>query len=563
MAQFGFKIPSFSSFASVSNPCVKAAITSHTVARDTSARSEDACGAELWNDAIIAVVADGVGRAECAAEAAQRVVSGAIQNFKARPRTWSLHKALEEFVRLSNRTLNQESQARFERPELVTTAAMVAIEGSQLAGLNVGDSRVYRLRNGALSQLSFDHTVDGELMAHVLTQAIGLQPDITPHFFQGEVEPGDAVLLCSDGVTKQLPDETLAELLQRGATARVIVQAAVEHATPETADDTTAIVIRIQDTSHPGHVQLHVPEALRAGDVIDGYELVRPFGPNERTWIAQQGSTKVVMKFAPREARDNEAIHNQFVKEIWSLTRLQADYFIRAFVPAENKTLCYCMEYIEAPNLKEFLHGATLASGEAVALAKFLLDAAQFLLRFDLVHGDLKPENILVLKDGPAARFKLIDFGSINEIFTVTSRAGTPSYLAPERFHGAPCTERTEVFAIGVILYQTLTGAFPFGEVEPFQTPVFRAPKRPTLLNANIPPWLEAVVLRALAVKPEERYQSFSEMKFDLENPAKVQPFFDRDAPLLERNPVLFYKIAFAISALLNLWLAWKVIFGK
>ena len=541
---------------------MKAIITTHGVPRGP-APSEDACAAELWNDAIIAVVADGVGQAECAAEAAQRIVSSTLQNFKARPRTWSLQKALEEFARLSNRTLHQESLTRFERLELVSTAAIVAIEGPRLVGLNVGDSRVYHLRGEELRQLSLDHAETTPGLEHVLTQAMGLQPDVAPHVFQCAVEPGDVVLLCSDGITKQLPDDELLRRLQGGVTARTLVQGAVERATVETMDDTTAVVIRLQDLSHPGTVQLRVPETLSAGEVFDGCELLRPFGTNERTWIARQGDKQVVMKFAPREARDNEAIHNQFVKEIWSLTRLQADYFIRAFVPPANETLCYCMEYVEAPNLKEFLRGATLASEDSVALLKFLLNAAQFLVRLDLVHGDLKPENILVLKDGATLRFKLIDFGSINEIFSVTSRAGTPSYLAPERFHHAPCTERTEVFALGVILYESLTGAFPYGEIEPFQTPVFRRVRRPALINANVPPWLEAVALRAVAAKPEQRYQSFSEMKFDLEHPAKVRPYFEASAPLLERNPVLFYKIAFALSLLLNAWLVWRWLSGK
>ena len=542
---------------------MKAVLTTHGVAREAASENQDAAGAEIWNDAIIAVVADGVGSAEMGGEAARRVVASTLQNFKARPRTWSLQKALEEFTRLANRTLYQESMARLERPELVSTAAIVAIEGTHLAGLNVGDSRVYRLRAGALTLLSRDQTESGPGLEHVLTQAVGLQPDLAPHFFQCDVVQGDVILLCTDGVTNNLPDDALAAVLQGAAAARNVVQAALERTTPETADDTTAVVLRVLDTSHPGHVQLVIPDTLRAGEVIDGCQLICPFGTNERTWIAQLEDKKVVIKFPPREARENEAVHNQFVKEIWSVTRLQAEHFTRAFTPPDNRTLCYCMEYVEAPNLKEFLRGTTLASEDAVALLKFLLEAAQFLVRLDLVHGDLKPENILVLKEGDALGFKLIDFGSINEIFSVTSRAGTPSYLAPERFHGAACAEPTEVFALGVILHEALTGAYPYGEVEPFQTPVFRAARRPSALNANIPPWLESVVLRAVAVRPEQRYQSFSEMKFDLEHPAKVRPFFEASAPLLERNPVLFYKIAFALSLLLNAWLVWRWLSGK
>ncbi|HEY0548140.1 MAG TPA: bifunctional protein-serine/threonine kinase/phosphatase [Verrucomicrobiae bacterium] len=540
---------------------MKTDITSFSAARKAGQPNQDACGAECWNDAVIAVVADGVGAAELAGEAAARVVSATMQNFCARPRTWSLPRALEEFTRLINRTLHQESMARTGRVEMVSTATIVAIEGTQLCGLNAGDSRAYRLRGDELRLLSRDHTEDGRDMGHVLTQAVGLQSDIAPHYFQCDIEQGDVILLCTDGVTVNVPEEDLREALQRGASGRNLVQSALERATPETLDDATAVVLRVRDTSHPGRVSLEIPDTLRAGTVIDGCELLEPFGQNERTWIARCDGAKVVMKFAPREARENETIRNQFVKELWSISRLQADYFTRAFVPEPNRTLCYCMEYIEAPTLKEFLRGGTLDAESAVTLMIFLLDAAQFLVRFDLTHGDLKPENILVWRENGMLRCKLIDFGSINEIFSVTTRAGTPSYLAPERFTGVPCSERTEVFALGVILHEVLTGEFPYGEIEPFQTPVFRAPRSPSARNALIPPWLEAVVLRAIAARPEQRYQSFSEMKFELENPTKVRPFFQHNAPLLERNPVLFYKIAFVLSLLLNAWLVWRLLF--
>src|SRR5207253_3227564 len=110
-----------------------------------------------------------------------------------------------------------------------------------------------------------------------------------------------------------------------------------------------------------------------------------------------------------------------------------------------------------------------LAVDEAVALGKFLVEASQHLLRFDLVHGDIKPENVLVITGYDRLSFKLIDLGSATEIFSITSRAGTASYLAPERFHNAPISERTEVFAIGVTLYEALTRAFPYGEIERYQ----------------------------------------------------------------------------------------------
>jgi serine/threonine protein kinase len=190
-----------------------------------------------------------------------------------------------------------------------------------------------------------------------------------------------------------------------------------------------------------------------------------------------------------------------------------------------------------------------------VELARFVLRAEQFLLRHDFVHGDLKPENILVLGENDQLRFKLIDLGSVSEIFSLQGRAGTPSYLAPERFAGAATSERTEVFSLGATLYEALTGRLPYGEIEPFQTPVFKTARPLSALNPHAPLWLEAVAARALAVAPEQRYESYSEMLFELENPAKVRPFHLPGTPLLERNPLLFFKIGFFLLLAVTLGL--------
>ena len=536
-------------------------ITSFGLACSEKAGSQDVCAAEVWHDALLAVMADGVGAARAGREAATKTVESVVANFKSRPRTWSMHKALDEFTRLINRTLHQESLARFERLEMLATLSVVTVEGGKLVGLNVGDSRAYLLHDGQLTQLTTDHAEDGPEVQHVLTRAIGMAADVSPYHVEREVVAGDMLLLCTDGVSNVLPAGELQVLLQRRASARTIVATAREQATEENLDDATAIVVEIVELDpHKGDGQaLEIPDTLAAGQTHDGYTLVRPFNQTERTWITTRAGAQAVVKFAPRDARHNEAILNQFVKEIWSVTRLKADFFIRAFVPENNRVLCYVMEYIEAPTLKEVVRPGPLAIDDTIALARFLLDASQFLLGFDLVHGDLKPENILVLQQGGAVSFKLIDFGSISEIFSVTSRAGTPSYLAPERFHAAPLTERTEIFALGVVLHEALTRAFPYGEIEPFQTPAFLAPKNPSRLNPNMPPWLESVLLRALAVKPEERYQNYSEMKFDLENPAQVKPWFRRSAPLLERNPLLFYKTGFFILLALTLYLGLRL----
>jgi serine/threonine protein phosphatase PrpC len=545
---------------------LKVKVTSHGLARTGNGESEDCFDAKSWDETVVAALADGLGASRNGKEAAAKIVRSLLSNYKLRPRSWSAQKALLEFARLGNRALYLESLNRYEAPEMVSTLCAAVIEGNKLHGLNVGDSRVYVWHGGNLTQLSHDDIGPDEATRHVLERAIGLHEEVEPHYFERDLADGDVVLLCSDGVTNCLDAHRLQALLSERATARSIVAAAREAATAETLDDASAVVLDVIETGKlkaAGELPLTIPDKLEKGVDVDGYRLLKPLGPNNRVWLAERAGERSLLKFAPREARDDEQLLNLFLKEQWNAVQLEAEYFVRASVPGDATQRYYVLEYLEAPSLRRLLTTRRLEVDEAIALGKFLLAAAQFLVRRDLAHGDIKPENVLVRKDGDTLQFKLVDMGNVCEMFTVTTRAGTPSYLAPERFHDAPVCERTEIFAIGVTLYQGLTGAYPYGEIEPFQTPHFRPPKNPTQLNPNVPPWLEAVILRALASEPERRQQHYSEMRYELETPDQVQPFHRADETLLERNPVLFYKIALAVMVIVNLSLLIKLLNAK
>jgi len=530
---------------------LKVNLTSYGLAKHDSVESDDSFAVKTWDETVIAVLADGAGAARDAREAAMRIVKSLMTNYAVRPASWSPQKALSEFTKIINQTLHHESLVRHSAPEMISTLSVAVIEGNRLFGLNVGDSRVYLSRGGQLSQLSHDHVINDRTFSHVLQRAIGLAPDVEPHCFETELRDGDIAFLCSDGVSNVLSDDVLSKQLAHHTAARAIVQHSRELATNETLDDASAIVIDIVRAGMlraVSQLPLLIPDTLRKGEVIDGYELIRPFQHSDRVWLATKDDQRWTLKFAPLEARNDEEILARFIKEEWNAQRAAEaapEPFVTVFTPERATVRYYVQEFVEAPSLKSVLKARALGPDEAVALGRMLCSAGQHLLGLDLVHGDLKPENVLVISDYAKLRFKLIDFGSAAEIFSVTSRAGTASYLAPERFHGEPISERTEIFAIGVTLYEALTRTFPFGEIERFQTPAFHAPKRPSLLNANIPPWLDHVILRALSVEPARRYRHFSELAFDLVHPDRVEPFFQKGASLIERDPLVFYRTGF------------------
>ncbi len=172
--------------------------TSFLLAKGKELTGDDYALVKTFDDLTVAVVCDGVGSATEGAEAARRTATQLINSFKTKPNTWTIQKSIDSFIHSINRVLYQESMHQYEREELVTTLTIVVIHGDQLYGANVGDSRVYLQRNGVLAQLSQDHAMEEEGYENVLTDAIGLQEEVSPYYFENKVLKGDRVLLCSD-----------------------------------------------------------------------------------------------------------------------------------------------------------------------------------------------------------------------------------------------------------------------------------------------------------------------------------------------------------------------------
>lgn len=532
--------------------------TSHALPRDEGRPSSDAVSVTLWNSGFLAALADGAGTGPGAREAAEKAVSLIATHYRSHPLGWTPGKALRETVRLINRTLWNESNARFGRPEMVCTLAVVLYDEGVLTHLGIGDSRIYHLRAGTLTQLSHDD-VDPDFPLK-LTRALGAVETLNPTTFRISLEEGDVIFLCSDGIHHHLSNGEIGDSLTAKISARHIAKQARDVSPDQSRDDCAAIRIAIESlgwTERREDQQLPVPDKLAAGQKHDGWVLQRSFGANDRCWLAERGGCRQVMKFAPREAIDQPPIKQAFLKETWNAIRFSEEPpFVKAWENPLRTSLYYSMEFVDAPGLASALKQRRLQVDEAAQLGIFLANACIRLLRHDLVHGDIKPENILTGSAYDSLFFKLIDLGSSCEVFSHHSRAGTPSFLAPERFNNAPISEGTEIFSIGVTLYQAITGTFPYGEIERFQTPAFRDPKAPGSLNPLIPPWLDAVILRACAIKPERRYAHYSELLFDLSNPQKVRPWHPEHMPLIERNPVLFWKITAIFFALLSIVLA-------
>ncbi len=510
---------------------------------------DDACDHTILDNTLfIAVLCDGVGSARKGGAAARQTVKYFINQFKTRPKAWDIAKSVTVFTQHINRLLFKESMSQYGHIELLTTLSVAVIEGRTLYTTNLGDSHIYLQRgNASLQRLSTDHTMDEEHMSHVLTQACGLSDHVEPVVRKTPLEAGDKIILCSDGIYNLISDEELAEKINRGLSAKLIVQSITkEHKDYERDDASLQIfsVTAFDERNAAKKLELIIPETLHAGDTIDGYLLKEPMMEHGRIWKAAKEGQTLVMKFPMSD--DEEAV-DQFVHEAWYAKQITHKAFGHAWIPEERTYRYYLMELIEGNNLMTFLKGGHLSVDSAISLAKFLHKAEAHLLHLGLVHGDIKPENIIVYRDKDVAgtRFKMVDFGSVVEIFSENSRAGTPSYLAPERFSGGAINEATEIYSIGVTIYWALTGKFPYGEIEPFQSPKFKQAPPPSRFNRNIPKWLDSVILRAIAIDPEERYEHYSEFFYELKDPLNVKPYYSKSSSFAEREPLIVYKAAF------------------
>ena len=528
-------------------------ISAFNLAKGKELKGDDYFAYKQLDDITIAVVCDGVGSARAGAKAAKRAVEFLINALKNRPVSWSMEKSILHFIENINHILYMESQQEYESVEYVTTLAMVVIEGNRLYGANVGDSRIYLKREQELTQLSTDHSMSEENMEHILTSALGLEESVTPYYFENNLHINDKLLLCSDGLYNELSEQELSDGIDINAS--FLVKKASKKHNDLLPDDTTAIVLKIKELDPRANYKkkaLKIQESYKKGEEIDGYKLLKPLAQHHRVWQCTKRGQNYVIKFAPYDAIDDPKALDMFVKEVWNAKRLKAGFFVKAVVPNNRTHRYYIMQYIDGIELKEQIKKRPISVDSGVELAKFMLKMAQFLIRQDLVHGDIKPENIMIYERKGKEAFKFVDFGSITEAYSDVSRAGTPSYLAPERFEGLPITEQSEIFAIGVTLYEALTGKFPYGEIEPFQSPTFKTAKRPSTLNPKVPKWLDSIIMKAIEVDTKRRYTHYSNMLYELNNPQKVEPYYASEENLLSKNPLTVCRVALVLSLLAN-----------
>jgi eukaryotic-like serine/threonine-protein kinase len=285
--------------------------------------------------------------------------------------------------------------------------------------------------------------------------------------------------------------------------------------------------------------------------LFDGrYRIVRKLGAGGMAdvYLAedQELGRRVAIKILNgRHANDDQFIE-RFRREAKNAAALNHPNIVSIYDRGEAEDTYYiAMEYLDGRTLKELVVGHGQAPVRvAVEYARQILSALRFAHRHGIVHRDIKPHNVLVDREG---RVKVTDFGiaraGTSQMTETGSIVGTAQYLSPEQAKGGEVDQRSDLYSLGIVLYELLTGKTPFEGDTPVEIAMKHLstpPQPPSKLRPDIPHELDLVVLRALAKDPDDRYQSADEMEGDLERVsrgARVAPATKESATQVMRAP--------------------------
>ena len=519
---------------------------------------------------VAIAIADGISSSDVSHVASESAVRSFLTDYYCTSDAWSVSRSAQRVLTATNAWLHAQTQSgggRFDKDRgYVCTFSALVIKSTTAHVFHVGDTRVYRWHAGALEQLTEDHRVlvaDGH---SYLSRALGVGPHIEIDYQAVAVEKGDVFLLTSDGVHEHVDAAAIGAALAAhpadlDAAARTIAEEAWRRGS---LDNLTVQVVRIDalpdgefNELQAQRAALQLPPVLEARMRFDGYTIVRDLHRSHRShiYLAVDDDTgrSVVLKTPSIDLQNDEAHLDRFLLEEWVARRIDSAHVLKPHVPDRKRNYLYvAMEFVDGQTLAQWMVDNPRPSLESVRrIVEQLAKGLQAFHRMEMLHQDLRPENVMIDRTGTV---RIIDFGSAWVAgLGDSTRAepdpilGTVQYTAPEYFLGEGGSARSDLFSLAVIVYQMLTGRLPYGaEAARIRT---RSDQRNlqyrSALDAQraIPAWIDEVLRKALHPNPLKRHEALSEFVQDLRQP---HPDFlnRRGTPLVEKNPVVFWKCA-------------------
>lgn len=532
----------------------------------------------LSSKGVAIALADGISSSNVSQVASETAIKTFLEDYFCTSESNSVKNSALQVITATNswlHNLTQQSQYRYDKDRgYVCTFSAVIIKSATAHIFHLGDSRIYRLRDNKIEQLTQDHRHWVTETESYLSRALGIHPQLDIDYQALAIEKGDIFILATDGIYEFTPSEFMISRIcsQKADLNKAAKEIADEAYAKGSGDNLTVQILRVDElaTTDANEIydqlsDLPFPPILEARSLFDGYQIIREVHATSRSHvylaIDTETNEQVIIKTPSIDLRADPIYLERFLMEEWIARRINSAHVLKPCKQIRKRNYIYIVtEYIEGQTLTQWLIDNPKPDLETVR--GIVEQIAKGLLAFhrkEMLHQDLRPENIMIDTTGTV---KIIDFGStrvagIMEITTTLERQsllGTAQYSAPEYFLGENGSNTSDIFSLGVITYQMLSGKLPYG-ARVAQSKTKAAQNR---LNYNsvlddereIPVWIDDVLKKAVHINPYKRYQELSEFTTDLRHPN--QAFLNKTRPpLLERNPVLFWKsVSFILFSL-------------
>ncbi len=274
-------------------------------------------------------------------------------------------------------------------------------------------------------------------------------------------------------------------------------------------------------------------DSLEPGSQVDYYKIQAPVARSGMATIYRATDTRdnrtVALKIPHPDVEADPVFFDRFKREAGIGERLNHPNVMRVYNSEKRSRVYMVMEWCEGRLLRRILEEGRIPQERALRIATQVLQALDYIHANGVVHRDLKPENVMVDDDD---HIKLIDFGIASDASArrltyanFNAGLGTPDYISPEQVKGKRGDARSDIYAMGVILYEMLTGKLPFTGPSPLAVMndrLLNHPIPPRVADASVSPQLQEIIYRALERDPRNRYTHAQEFLRDLENPAQV-----------------------------------------
>jgi serine/threonine protein kinase len=533
---------------------------------------------QLSSKGIAIALADGISSSDVSHIASQAAVTGFLEDYFCTSEAWSVKKSVQRVLIASNSWLHaQTRQSRYcydmDRGYVCTLSAMV-IKSTTAHIFHVGDTRIYRLHDHNLEQLTNDHRLWISQDKSYLSRALGMDSHLEIDHKTLPVAKGDIFLFATDGVYEFASQEFIVHAICESghdldSTARTIVDEAYRQGS---TDNLTVQIVRIENLPRQSANELYqsltelpFPPVLEARTLFDGYTIVRQLHASSRShiYLAVDNEThsQAVIKTPSIDLRGDPAYLERFLMEDWIARRINNAHVLKPCTQTRKRNFLYVVtEFIDGQTLTQWMIDNPKPDLETVrGIVEQIAKGLRAFHRLEMLHQDLRPDNIMIDSTGTV---KIIDFGStrVAGIMEMTTPIrhdnilGTAQYTAPEYFLGEQGSERSDMFSLAVIAYQMLTGKLPYGaEVAKCKTKAAQNKLMYDSLryeNREIPAWVDDAIKKAVHPNPYKRYEDLTEFIYDLRHPNRA--FLNKTRPpLLERNPVAFWKGVSFILALI------------